>query len=72
MDTMTDPEQAAAQGGQDAERLQRALALFAPNATNVQIKTVHDHPGEIQIVDYRADLPDGSSVYAPYITFRRG
>ena len=67
---MTDPQQAAAQGGQAAEKLQRLLTLFAPNATNVQVKTVHHHPREIQIVDYRADLPDGSSVYAPYITFQ--
>jgi hypothetical protein len=67
---MTNPQQAAAQGAQEAQRLQRVLALFAPNATNVVIKTVHQYPHEIQIVDYRADLPDGSSVYAPHITFR--
>ncbi|PXX11385.1 hypothetical protein [Mycolicibacterium moriokaense] len=67
---MTDPEQAAAEGALATEKLRRVLELFAPNATNVQIKTVHHHPGEIQIVDYRADLPNGSSVYAPYITFR--
>jgi hypothetical protein len=71
MNTMNDPQQAAAEGALATEKLQRALTLFAPNATNVQIKTVRQNPHEIQIIDYRADLPDGSSVYAPHITIQR-
>lgn len=69
IEAVTDPQQAAA-GVQAAERLHGLLTLFAPNATNVRIKHVHDSPHEIRIVDYRADLPDGSSVYAPHITIQ--
>jgi hypothetical protein len=67
---MADWEQAAAQGAKEAEKLQRILALFAPNATNVRIKTVIQNPRHIEITDYQADLPDGSTVYAPQLTFR--
>lgn len=70
---MADPhEAAAAQGAMAAEELQRLLALWAPNATNVQIKTVNHTPRQIEIIEYRADLPDGSTVYAPHIIIRRG
>jgi hypothetical protein len=69
---MTDPQQAAAQGAQAAQKLQRVLALFSPNATNVQIKTVNQTPRQIEITDFRADLPDGSSVHAPHLTIQLG
>jgi hypothetical protein len=69
---MTDANDAAAQALQATEKLQQVLALFAPNVTNVQIKTVNQHPHEIQLIDYRATLSDGSAVYAPRITFRLG
>ena len=70
---MTDPhEAAAAQGVKAAEELRRVLALWAPNATNVQIKTVNHNPRQIEIIEYQPDLPDGSTVYAPHIIIRRG
>jgi hypothetical protein len=69
---MTDPQQAAAQGAQAAAKLQRVLARFAPNATNIQIGTVNQTPRQIQITDFRADLPDGSSVHAPYLSINLG
>jgi hypothetical protein len=50
---MTDPQQAAAQGVQAAEKLHRVLTFFAPNAANVRIKHVDQNPHEIQIVDSR-------------------
>jgi hypothetical protein len=72
MNTMTDPQQAAAQGAQAAQEVQRILELFIPNASNIQIKNVNQTPRQIEITDFRADLPDGSSVYAPHLTIRRG
>lgn len=69
---MTNPHEAAAQGGEQALLLQRLIALFWPNATDVQIKAVNQSGSEIQITDYQATLPDGSTVYAPHITIRRG
>ncbi|BBX67828.1 hypothetical protein [Mycolicibacterium psychrotolerans] len=69
---MTDSKQAAAEAAQAALEVQRILELFSPNASNVRIKTVNQNPREIQIIDYRAELSDGSSVYAPHITIRLG
>jgi hypothetical protein len=69
---MTDPEQAAARAAQATERLHRVLTLFAPNATNVEIKNVNQTPRQIEITNYRADLPDGSTVYAPHLTIQLG
>ena len=69
---MTDPQEGAARGAEAAVKLQRVLALFAPNATNVEIKTVNHSPRQIQITDFRADLPDGSMVHAPHITIVLG
>jgi hypothetical protein len=68
---MTGPHEAAA-AVKAAEELQRVLALWAPNATNVQIKTVNHNPHQIEIIEYQADLPDGSTVCAPHIIIRRG
>jgi len=72
MNPMTDPQRAAAQGAQEAQEVQRILELFMPNASNIQIKNVNQTPRQIEITDFRADLPDGSSVYAPHLTIRRG
>jgi hypothetical protein len=69
---MTDPQQAAADAAEAAARIERAVALFAPNATNVEIGTVNQTERQIQITDFRADLPDGTRVHAPYLSFQRG
>lgn len=60
---------AVGQGKAAAEEVLRRLELFAPSATNVQIQTVNQNPRRTEIIDYRADLPDGSAVYVPRIVF---
>ena len=65
---MSDPHETADQA---VKNLQRAIALLAPNATNIQIKTVNHHPeGEIEIIDFQADFADGSIARAPRIAIK--
>jgi hypothetical protein len=70
--TVTSSDDAAPLADQQTLLLQRLLDLFWPNATNVRVETVVQTPSQIQIAEYQADLPDGSTVYAPSIFINRG
>lgn len=69
---MTDHEHAAEQQGiQAAEEIRDVLAGLYPDATNVQVKTVNAYPDHFEILDYRADLLDGTSVHRSRIVIPR-
>jgi hypothetical protein len=66
---MTDPHEVAAKAVED---VMRAIDRYAPGASNVEIKTVNVRGSEIELIDFQADLPDGSHVRVPRVVINLG
>ena len=58
-------------GIETAEALQQALAELLPGAMNVQIAIVNASPDQFEVLGFRADLPDGSTVQRSRIVIPR-
>ncbi|MCV7127009.1 hypothetical protein [Mycolicibacterium vanbaalenii] len=65
---MIDPETL---GVETAKEFGRALDGLYPDATNVRILRVNAYPDRFELLDYRADLPDGSTVHKARIILPR-
>ncbi|MBB5162480.1 hypothetical protein [Mycobacterium sp. AZCC_0083] len=69
---MSDSVNDAIAAAKDAQRAVSQIASeIAPGATNVNVKTVNRSPdGGMEILDFEATMPDGSTVYRSRIVVK--